>query len=277
METSSSAVPFLIPGTEQWSFVSCKAKEYRIMVWIPDIPEPAAGFPVVYMLDANAAFGSMVEAVRLLSRGPYKIEPAIIVGIGYETDEPLDTKRRFYDFTIHADPEELPPRKDTSPWPETGGADEFLEFIERELKPVIERLHPVDRSRQTLFGHSLGGWFVMYVFFKRPQAFTVYAAGSPSIWWKNNYILSLAELLTPAMPESAAIISVIEKIQPKVYIGVGSLEKPHMLEGARRMFELLSAAAVPGLHLKHCCLQEEDHLSVIQPLLGRILRYALTN
>jgi hypothetical protein len=107
------------------------------------------------MLDANSAFGAMAETVRMLGQGPHKVGPAVVVGIGYETDRPLETDRRFYDYTVRAGAEELPPRKDGTPWPATGGADEFLDFLENELRPAIEREVPINRSRQTLIGHSL--------------------------------------------------------------------------------------------------------------------------
>ncbi|UVI30460.1 hypothetical protein [Paenibacillus spongiae] len=43
-------------------------------------------------------FGMMVETLRLLGRGPHRIDPSIIVRIGYPTDQPLDGLRRFYDY-----------------------------------------------------------------------------------------------------------------------------------------------------------------------------------
>lgn len=83
------------------------------------------------------------------------------------------------------------------------GAEQFLAFIEEELKPLIEREVPIDRTRQTLFGHSLGGWLVLYTLFTRSRAFQYYAAGSPSIWWKNRCIVPVAEHLIRQWREAA--------------------------------------------------------------------------
>lgn len=40
--------------------------------------------------------------------------------------------------TMQADEAEFPTRPDGSWWPDTGGAEDFLIFIEEDLKPEIE-------------------------------------------------------------------------------------------------------------------------------------------
>lgn len=266
MNIDGERSPFVISGAEQWKLTSRMGNGYRMMVWTPEGAAPAAGFPVIYLLDANATFGTMVETVRLLSMGPYQIEPSIVVGIGYETDKPLHTQRRFYDYTVFASDDELPPRKDDSPWPLTGGAEHFLLFIEHELKPLIERIYPVNKSRQTLFGHSLGGLFVLYTLFMKGDAFQNYVAGSPSIWWKNEHIVPYAERLKEAAQ--------VSPLRSSLYIGIGSQEKPHMVRDAKLMYEHLSAADIPGFNVEYHCFEDEGHLSIIAPLIGRALRFA---
>ncbi|WP_232696632.1 alpha/beta hydrolase [Brevibacillus daliensis] len=257
---------FAIPGAEQWELTSQAGDDYRIMVWTPETAVPEDGFPIIYMLDANAAFGTMAETVRLLSMGPYRIEPSIVVGIGYNIDQPLHTERRFYDYTVYASEDELPPRKDKSPWPLTGGAEHFLQFIEQELKPLIEQTYTVNRSRQMLFGHSLGGLFALYTLFMKGEAFQFYVAGSPSIWWKNEHIVPYTEQLIAEAQRSP--------LHSSLFIGVGSLEKPHMVRDARLMYERLSAADIPGFSVQYRCFEDEGHLSIVTPLIGRAIRFA---
>lgn len=257
---------FTIPGAKQWRLTSSSGSEYRIMIWVPDTPAPEDGYPILYMLDGNAAFGMMVETVRLLSRGPYRIEPSIVVGIGYDTDEPLHTERRFYDYTIHASDDELPARKVHSPWPLTGGIESFLLFIEQELKPLIEDKYNVNRRKQTLFGHSLGGFFVLYTLFMKHDVFQYYVAGSPSIWWKQGYIIPYAERLIEAGQQHS--------LHASLYLGVGSLEKPHMINDAKLMYERLTQAAVPGFQVQFHCFEDEGHLSIIPSLISRAVRFS---
>ncbi|MFL0555351.1 alpha/beta hydrolase [Paenibacillus barengoltzii] len=262
--------PFGIPGAEQWTMTSRFGRDYRIMMWKPDTEVPEGGFPVIYMLDANACFGAMTEAVRMHSRGPHRLETTVVVGIGYEGEQPFATERRFYDYTIQAAADELPERKIDAPWPETGGAEHFLKFIEEELKPAIEREVPINQQRQTLFGHSLGGWFALYTLFMKPDAFQVYAAGSPSIWWKNHYLLPVAKRwlsdreFTQTQPQSPLTI----------FFGVGSLEKPHMIQDAKALSEFLGNGS-PDLDSKFYLYEEETHLSVIFPFISRIIRSIL--
>ena len=257
---------FTIPGAKQWRLTSSSGSEYRIMIWVPDTPAPEDGYPILYMLDGNAAFGMMVETARLLSRGPYRIEPSIVVGIGYDTDEPLHTERRFYDYTIHASDDELPARKVHSPWPLTGGIESFLLFIEQELKPLIEDKYNVNRRKQTLFGHSLGGFFVLYTLFMKHDAFQYYVAGSPSIWWKQGYIIPYAERLIEAGQQ--------QSLHASLYLGVGSLEKPHMINDAKQMYERLTQAAVPGFQVQFHYFEDEGHLSIIPSLISRAVRFS---
>ncbi len=90
--------PFFIPGTEQLDITTYP---YRLFIFKPNTTPPETGFPVMYVLDGNSLFGTMVEAIRLQSRRPEKtgVVPAIIVGIGYQTEAPYHPLRH-YDLTL---------------------------------------------------------------------------------------------------------------------------------------------------------------------------------
>lgn len=47
-----------------------------------------------------------------------------------------------------------------------GGADQFIAFLNSELKPEIAKQFPINSQQQSLYGHSFGGLFVLYHFFK---------------------------------------------------------------------------------------------------------------
>ena len=62
-----------IPHAEQWTMKSRTGHhDYQIMVFKPVEPPPPSGYPVIYLLDANSVFGTMVEAVRVQGRRPEK-------------------------------------------------------------------------------------------------------------------------------------------------------------------------------------------------------------
>ena len=84
-------------------------------------------------------------------------------------------------------PDQLTPERSN------GGAPQFLKFILHQVRPQIDRLVRTDPHKQTLWGHSYGGLFVLHTLFNEPQAFTRYVAADPSLWWQNGLMLQYAE------------------------------------------------------------------------------------
>jgi predicted alpha/beta superfamily hydrolase len=263
---------------------------YRIFVARPLLPAPENGYPVVYMLDANAAFGTMAEAVRLQSARPEAtgVAPAIVVGIGYPTDLPLDLTRRTFDYTPDVDRASLSARPDGSAWPPTGGAGAFLDFIEDELKPAIAEEFPVDPARQALFGHSFGGLFTLYALFNRPRAFRSYIAGSPSIWFGNRAILEAARGFTDLLGDAPGDLGVMiavggleQTLSPREQKASGGsrradwIAENRMVDNARELAQRLNELASPKLRVAYEEFPGENHVSVIPPLISRALRFAL--
>lgn len=260
-----------IPRAEQWSLRSrAENRTYRIIVAQPEGEPPPSGYPVIYLLDGNAVFGTMVEAVRLQGHCPDKtgVAPAIIVGIGYETEVPYPPDR-YYDYT--------PVRStvythgsDGAELPEQGGAAAFLQFIEEELKPQIASEFRVDLNRQTIFGHSLGGLFVLYALFTKPDAFRHYIAGSPSIHWSKEFLLEQERAFTARIRE--------EPVNVRLLLGVGEQEKSHVsrnCESARELAERLSSLSDLGVSAVYKEFEDEGHVSVLPILISRALRFAL--
>ncbi|MGF7045588.1 putative alpha/beta superfamily hydrolase [Paenibacillus sp. DS2015] len=260
-----------IPRTEQRIMHDRTGnREYRIFVAIPSGETPPLGYPVIYLLDANAIFGTMVEAIRVQARRTEKtgVVPAIIVGIGYLTEEPF-SPARHYDFTLPASLTELPTSPDGRAWPKQGGAEDFLTFIQEDLKPEIERKFTVDRNRQTIFGHSLGGLFVLHVLFTKPEAFQTYVAGSPSIHWNKRFMHEEEQLFTARLEE--------EPVNIRILIGMGELEKYHksrIYENAKDLSERLAKLAKQGVHVEFKGFEDEGHGSVLPALISRALRFA---
>lgn len=255
-----------IPGTEVWRMTADHTgREYRVFVAVPDAPPPEAGYPVLYSLDGNASFGSLAEAMRLQSRGPHGIPAALIVGIGYDSLEPLVTTERFRDYTVYAEDGELPERPGGTKWPETGGADEFLDFLERQLKPELERRYRINRAKQTLFGHSLGGFVTLYAMMTRREAFQRYAAASPSVWWKNHVLYTLWEQAGETFPDAG-------ESAPEILLITGTKEKESMIRDARELMNRLTQTC-PKLAVEYKEVEREGHVSVLPALISELLRF----
>ena len=124
--------------------------------------------------------------------------PPVLVMIGYDNDLRIDAAGRAYDYTLPL-PAGLkqPPRSG-------GGADAFLQLIETRIKPAIAAKLAVDPQRQTLWGHSYGGLFVLHTLFTHPTAFQRYIAVEPSLWWGNGMILQEAQQMMARRPAPVA-------------------------------------------------------------------------
>lgn len=219
-----------IPWTKQLVMqAGGSGQTYRIYLAVPPGEAPEGGFPVLYVLDANSVIGTVVEAVRLQGRSrDGQGSPAVVVGLGYDEEVPFATAR-FTDYSLPMPVEELPPFSRGGEWPRQGGADDFLRFVLEEVRPMVESMATVNRERQAILGHSLGGLFVLHALYTRPDAFSTYLAGSPSIDWYKRLIFA----------EEQAFVT---QLQPggkrkQVLIGVGEEEQTHptrINEHARR-------------------------------------------
>ncbi len=157
--------------------------DYRIFVAVPAEKAPSEGFPVVYMTDGNRM---LPIAAKLMEENP-KLN-AVFVGIGYPTDDKDEIVRlRYFDLTPPT-PDDLIPVQTNIP--KTGGRDAFFDFIDHQVKAEIEKRFAIDKNKQALFGHSLGGLFTLYALFNHSDSFQTYAAADPSIWWNGRSILA---------------------------------------------------------------------------------------
>lgn len=201
--------PARLPGTVGFDLGGDgEGVPWRITLFVPPGPAPAAGWPVLYLLDGNAVTGTAIDIERV--QAPYPDGSGIvsrfaIVGIGYPTEAAYDGARRSRDYTPPPG-RSYPPFAAGFPPVRTGGADRFLRFLTDDLQPAIARRCPVDRSRQALFGHSFGGLFVLYALAHAPASFTHWIAASPSIYWENHVILSSVAALEAGGAGNARVL-----------------------------------------------------------------------
>ncbi|MGA8942608.1 MAG: alpha/beta hydrolase-fold protein [Thermoactinomyces sp.] len=268
MSDCISRMEISLPRSEKWILHSETGHSvYEICVAKPKEPAPPSGYPVIYVLDGNAFFHTFREIIRLQTTRPEKtgILPAIIVGIGYPVKEEFPSAYRIYDFTPPSSLANLPLRPNGEPWPKTGGAELFLNFIEKQLKPQLHKQFHLDANRQTLFGHSLGGMFALNVLFTKTDAFQTYIVGSPSIWWNNQCILEKEQQFISRLKKN--------KADTRVFFAVGSLEKEHIIRDVKEMSNRLSGLHDSGLQIEFHEVEGENHISVIPAILSRALRF----
>ncbi|MGK6320330.1 alpha/beta hydrolase [Sphingomonas sp. DT-204] len=279
-EQALRAFAEMIPHFERSSFpIEWKDRRYKIFLSIPTGKPPEAGFPVLYVTDANGTFDIAAQTAHndAMYEEYSRVPPGVIVGIGYDTSIPFPPMRA-YDLSP---PHSHHPRKgETMPTEAiagTGGADHLLDMIERKLKPEIARRARIDPERQALFGHSRGGLFVLHTLFTRPEMFRTYIAASPAIWWRDRFILTEQRRF--------AARAAAGEIKARLLITVGGLEvstkeerrsrrDPDMVGNARAMSRELGALKAPGFSVRYREFPDDDHMSVIPGTLAAAIRFA---
>ena len=158
-------------------------EQRKVWVYVPNggQADSKQRYPVVYLLDGDAHFYSVVGMIQQLSQGNGNTvcPEMIVVGIP-NTD-------RTRDLTpTHIDAE--PPFMDSTFSKTSGGGEKFVSFIEKELMPHIDSLYPTQPYKM-LIGHSFGGLTVMNIVTNHTKLFNSYICIDPSMWWdKMNFL-----------------------------------------------------------------------------------------
>lgn len=258
--------------------------DYRISVWLPPGPAPEGGFAAIYVLDANALFATFVEGVRRSSRRPDAtgIAPTAIIGIAQD-DPDLPAGALYAEAPRRRDFTFGPPAHEAAPAPgSTGGGAAFLRFLVDELAPALRAELALNAARQSLFGHSLAGHFVLQALAARPDAFRSWAAISPSIWWDE---AQLRTQLSAALPHPAA---------PRLLMAVGEYEgeippwqrqqpgheqlvarraKRQMVTSAQALANEVLGPRLTAEAFRFQVFAEEDHASIVMIAAQRTLRF----
>lgn len=244
----------VIHGGEAW----------RLWVDSPSTPS-SGGLPVIWVLDGAELFPLVSATVRRLSNRPSAtgVGPAVVIGLDRD---PVDRDRRY---------------ADGSPWPSDdpdfsgrahGGAEALLDILTGPALEAAAAIAPLDRSRQMLLGHSFMAYLVLYALSARPEAFRMFGAVSPSIWWNESRLW-------------AALQAASDRGQ-RAFIAVGECEEPatartpddQRRQARRVVARARQAAAILEDRLGGRCVFHaaagEDHGSILPAVLPRLLRFA---
>ncbi|MCV9926975.1 alpha/beta hydrolase-fold protein [Flavobacterium sp. LS1R49] len=138
-------------------------------------------YPVLYLLDGNSHFTSVVGMTEQLStiNGNTVCPKMIVVGI-LNTDRNRDLTPTHIESDL---PMMSPEGSKTS-----GGNENFIAFIEKELIPYIETNYPTTPYKM-LVGHSFGGLMAINTVANHTNLFNSYVAIDPSMWWDKQKFL----------------------------------------------------------------------------------------
>lgn len=143
-------------------------------------------YPVLYILDGDAHFNSVCGLVEIMGSGinGTHVMPDMIVIAIPNTD-------RTRDLTpTHSDRDNA--GHAAAFLQSSGGNDNFLQFIKKELIPHIDSQYHTMPYR-ILVGHSFGGITVVNALYTIPETFNAYIAIDPSLWWDHEVLLEKAK------------------------------------------------------------------------------------
>jgi predicted alpha/beta superfamily hydrolase len=140
-------------------------------------------YPVLYLADGDGHINEVGAIIDFLA-SQNRCTPLIVVGIP-NTD-------RTRDLTPTRADQKNAQGVVVQAQPTSGGGDKFLEFIQTELFPEIEKRYPTQHYR-IFAGHSLGGLLAIHALIAHPDMFDAYIAVSPSLQWDDQHTLHQAQ------------------------------------------------------------------------------------
>lgn len=231
-----------IPGSELRVLPrNAAGRQYQLHIGLPAryAKNPQAKYPVVYVTDGYWDFAKITAAEGSLVYD--KVVPEYIsVGIGYAGEDLDYGKLRTWELSpisISWDP------------PNSGHSREFLETIEKEIIPLIEREYRADPSFRVLGGASMGGLFTLYAMYSKPDLFQGYIALTPSVGvvdeWFSQYEETFAKSHHP--------------MNARLFMAVGGNEAVDYMTPILKMNQRISSRKYEGLAYDFRIIEGERH------------------
>ena len=207
-------------------------------------------YPVIYLLDGDSFFHSLVGISKTFSTVRGKFLPqSIIIGV-------LNVDRTR-DLTPTASAAGRDGKIAPGAIPQGGGSETFSRFLTGELRAVIDSTYRTN-GKNMLIGHSYAGLFTLNTFLRHTERFDTYLAVDPSLWWDQG---KLAE-------EADALIEGKDFTGKSLYIGIASKKRTdrvdiHLNKVNHLLTEVLPQAE--NLRFFSKSFPEENHGTVAIP------------
>lgn len=215
-------------------------RSFHIFVDLPeDYRKSDASYPTVYLLDGGNTFPLMAAYHHYLRFGD-EAPPVILVGISYAADTFKEGNYRSTDFTA--------PSQERDFW---GGAPVFLGVLRDELLPLIEGTYRADPTKRVIFGHSLGGQFVLYTALTHPQLFYGHIASNPALHRNLSFFLEWQGKTKRPVNNS------------RLFVTSGELEDQRFREPALKWINHWQAETSRPWILETRILADQTHLSAV--------------
>jgi predicted alpha/beta superfamily hydrolase len=229
------------------------------------IPSSRGKLDVIYVLDGQTQFSTVLNILKKDLKGE-----KLIVGIGN-----IWLRERDYTPTkVHPSP-----FVDTPAAKISGGGENFIRHLEKELIPYVNEHYPASNSR-ILIGHSFGGLLAIEILLKHTTLFNKYAAIDPSLWWDEGKLLqSSKELLKKSYPDGKfflAIANTRNKDKSTIEaIKQYTSEHTALIRPSTIFLDYLNEARKNNLTYTWKYYKDSEHMTVFRPAVTDALRFLL--
>lgn len=203
-----------------------------ILVHVPEgYRESTEKFPVVYMLDGHTPHPEMMAGIIANQSWGAVIPELILVSIT-NTDRTRDmTPTHLERFRT------------------SGGAEAFLDYIEKEVVPLVESNYRTANYR-IFAGHSFGGLLALHAFVHRPSLFQGVIAASPYLQWDDDLLVRQASKQLPDYERETT-----------VFVGVG--DEPDYFSAIDEFKSVLKKRGGKRLSFEFEKYPEDNHESAV--------------
>ena len=254
-------------------------QDYELFISLPrSYKTTGTTYPVIFILDSYRAFTIVKGLTDALSWPNPMIPEVILIGIGYGGSGQEAVLNWVVGRTRDLTPVKNRVREESYQNRlsrggildiniETGGAPRFLDFISKELFPLIESNYRIDNNLRMLSGYSAGGLFGLYALFHDPDLFNKYFIGSPSI-------TSFQDSITFKYELDYANSHI--DLPADVFMSVGQLEEENS-ESMKKIADLIYSRNYKNLNLNTMVFENENHYTCYSVAITRGLIELLGN
>ncbi len=205
------------------------------------------------------SFAMTYDIVRWL-RWSEEIPEVAILGIAYGKNQEVWWQKRSRDYTPCKDTTEL-----WGKWELAGGGENFINFIENELFPYIEKQYHLKSGKRTIVGLSFGGLICTEILFSRPRLFKNYIIAGPALQWNNREIFKSEEKYARKNKELDAV----------VFTSIGDLDEKSITEPWEEFNTRILNRNYENLNYTTSIIENESHISMFPAALTKGLKFVL--
>lgn len=236
--------------------IDSKVLKEKCKVWV-GLPENYKSstdkYPVVYVLDGETFFTFAAETSGQMGRTG-TIPRCIVIGV--------TSHNRQRDFTTPVDPD----AGQSNDIHTSGGANTFLDYLETELIPAVEKNYRTLPYR-VIIGHSLGGVLVYHAFYTKPQLFQAYISIDGSLWWNKGRV-------------GKSVINYLSKhptLKSKLFECRKDITQPVHFPVNLELLDFLKKYHPPLLEYTYLELKNENHATIVYPGIQNGLKDVFTS